>query len=88
MTVVGQSEKMLNEAYKNIDRLLLERENYDKMLKYAEKYEISIQYWGNNNTNVFISKGGIDLVDFGGLNPSEAIQKTVEYLDRINKIHK
>jgi hypothetical protein len=85
MTIKGQAERMLNEAYSNIDQLLKEREAYNKMLVYAGKYEISIQFWGEGNTNVFIAKDGVDLIDFGGLSPSIAIKKTVEYLDRINK---
>ena len=55
------------------------------MLKYAGKYEISIQFWGDGNTNVFIAKDGVELTDFGGLTPFEAIGKTVGYLDKINK---
>jgi hypothetical protein len=86
MTIVGQAQRDLNTCYENLEKLLTERENFDKMLKYAGKYEISIQFWGDSNTNVFIAKDGIDLYDFGGLDPSEAIAKIVEYLDRINKV--
>ena len=59
-----------------------------KMLKYAGKYQISIQFWGEGKTNVFIEKDGIELTDFGGLSPDEAIRQTVEYLDRINRVKK
>lgn len=83
--ITGRTEKMLNEAYSNIDKMLAERDNYNKMIDYAGKYEISIQFWGDSNTNVFIAKDGVELTDFGGLDPAEAIEKTVEYLDRINK---
>jgi len=62
---------------------LPELELINKMLTYAGKYEISIQFWGPCNTNVFISKDGVDLHDFGGLSPEEAIKQTVNYLDRI-----
>lgn len=62
--------------------------DYQKMLKYAGKYQISIQFWGESDTNVFIMKDGIELTDFGGLDPVEAIAKTVEYLDRINNVKK
>lgn len=55
------------------------------MLKYAGKYEITIQFWGEGDTNVFISKGGVELTDFGGLDVDVALEKTVEYLQRINK---
>jgi hypothetical protein len=83
--IKGRAERELNTAYENIDMLLTERELFDKMLAYAGKYEISIQFWGEGNTNVFIAKDGIDLTDFGGLDPSTAIANCVEYLDRINK---
>lgn len=63
-----------------IDLIMLNR-----MLAYSEKYDITIQFWGESNTNVFIEKDGIDLTDFGGLSPDEAIKKTVQFLDRINK---
>ena len=57
------------------------------MLKYAGKYDISIQFWGPGNTNVFIEKDGVPLTDFGSLDPEEAIQRTIDYLDRINTIN-
>lgn len=57
-----------------------------KMLSYAGKYQISIQFWGPSETNVYIEKGGVSLTDFGGLDPEEALDKTLEYLDRINKV--
>jgi hypothetical protein len=57
---------------------------YERMLKYAGKYEISIQFWGESNTNAFISKDGIELYSIGGNDPETALQRTVEYLDRIN----
>ena len=84
--IKGQADRDLQTAYKNIDLLLKERENYKKMLAYAGKYEITIQFWGESDTNVFIAKDGTELTDFGGLDPEEAIEKTVKYLDRINKI--
>lgn len=61
--------------------------NLAKIFKYANQYNITIQFWGDNNTNVFIEKGNnsIELTDFGGLSPEEALEKTVEYLDKINK---
>jgi len=60
--------------------------NLDKLLQYANKYQISIQFWGDENTNVYIEKDDVDLIDFGGLTPFEAIDKTVEYLDKINGV--
>lgn len=85
-------DKDITIAHKNIDNLLAENErlvkelkNFNDLLSYAGKYEISIQFWGPDNTNVFIEKGGVELTSSGGLSPGEAISKTVEYLDRINR---
>lgn len=58
---------------------------FQRMLSYAGKYEISIQFWGKGNTNVFIAKDGVELHDFGNLEPEEAIEETVKYLDKINR---
>jgi len=58
-----------------------------RMLAYAGKYQISIQFWGEGNTNVFIEKDDVELTDFGGLEPEEAIKQAVEYLDRINTLN-
>lgn len=60
-------------------------DQFEKMLKYAGKYEITIQFWGEADTNVFIAKDGIDIHDFGGLDPQTAIEQTVKYLNRINR---
>ncbi len=88
MTIKGRDRELANHYMGVVDNLLEERENYFKMLNYAGIYEISIQFWGESNTNVFIAKDGIELTDFGGLDPAEAIAKTVEYLDRINGVKK
>lgn len=83
--IKGRAEKMLGEAFNSIDELLAERDDYNKMLSYAGKYQISIQFWGDGDTNVFIAKDGVGLTDFGGLSPNEAIKRTIEYLNRINR---
>lgn len=62
------------------------KEDLRRMLQYAGKYQISVQFWGEGNTNVYIEKDGVSLTDFGGLEPGEAVSKTVEYLDRINNV--
>jgi len=52
-----------------------------KLLKYAGKYDITIQFW--EQTAVFICKEDVELKDFGG-SFDFAIDKAIEYLDRIN----
>lgn len=52
------------------------------LLKYSDRYEISIQFWPNQ-TAVYISKDGVDLTDFGG-DFDFAISRGIDYLQRIN----
>lgn len=52
------------------------------VLKYSNKYEISIQFWPDQIA-IYIAKDGVDLIDFGG-DFEFAIGKAMEYLDRIN----
>jgi hypothetical protein len=54
-----------------------------KLLKYSDRYEISIQFWPDGIA-VYISKDHVDLQDYRG-DFEFAITKSIEYLDRINK---
>lgn len=65
--------------------LIAKVEKLEKIYRYAGRYEITIQLWGPGNTNVFIEKDGIALTDFGSLDPEDALDRTIEYLDKINK---
>ena len=51
------------------------------LLKYSNKYEISIQFWPDQIA-VYIAKDGVDLKDFGG-DFEFAIGCSVAYLNRI-----
>jgi len=53
-----------------------------KLLKYSDRYEISIQFWPEQIA-VFIAKDGVELKDFGGTEMF-SINKAIGYLDRIN----
>ena len=53
------------------------------LLKYSDRYEISIQFWPDQ-TAVFIEKDGVDLASFGG-DFNSTIIKAKQYLKRINK---
>jgi hypothetical protein len=56
----------------------------NRLFRYSDRYEISIQFWPSH-TAVYICKDGIDLQDYGG-SFDFAIGKSLEYLDRINKV--
>lgn len=60
-----------------------QRSQLMKLLKYSDRYEISIQFWPDQ-TAVYIAKDGIDLQDYGG-GFNFAINKSLTYLNRINK---
>lgn len=51
------------------------------LLKYSNKYEISIQFWPEQ-TAVYIAKDGVDLQNYGG-DFDFAISRSIEYLDRV-----
>lgn len=53
-----------------------------KLLAFSSRYEISIQFWPEQIA-VYISKNGVDLIDFGG-DFNFSICKAIEYLERIN----
>lgn len=53
-----------------------------KLLMYSDRYEISIQFWPET-TSIYISKHDVELTDFGN-DFATAIDKAIEYLDRIN----
>lgn len=53
------------------------------IIRYSNKYEISIQYWPDQWA-IFIAKDGIDLTSFGG-EPEDTLERGLEYLNRITK---
>jgi hypothetical protein len=55
-----------------------------KVVKYSERYEISVQFWPEQNA-IFIAKDDVDLNSFGSSDLTETLQMGVDYLDRINK---
>jgi len=55
-----------------------------ELLKWSDKYEISIQFWPEQ-TVLFIAKDGIDLESYGG-DFVFAIGESIKYLRRINKL--
>jgi hypothetical protein len=61
-----------------IDLILLKR-----LLKYSNRYEISIQFWPDM-TAVFIQKDGVQLFDIGN-DFKVAITDSINYLDRISQ---
>lgn len=51
------------------------------LLKYSDRYEISIQFWPKQ-TAVYISKDGVDLKDFGG-DFDFAVRSSISFLNGI-----
>ncbi len=59
----------------------VELRELNALLKYSYKYEISLQFWPEDHTAVFIAKHGVDLTSYGG---KYAVKNALEYLKRIN----
>jgi len=58
---------------------------FEELSEYYGKYEITFQFWGEGNNNVWVEKDGVDLWDSGGFKePIEAMIAARDYLDRIN----
>jgi hypothetical protein len=55
-----------------------------RIMRYSNKYEISVQFWPEQWT-IFIAKDGVDLQSYGG-EPENTLKRGIEYLDRINRI--
>lgn len=61
--------------------------DFERLLKYAGKYQISFQMWGTGNFNIYIDKDDVDLWSTGGHETAnEAIKEALKYLNRINNI--
>ena len=56
----------------------------DKLIYYSERYEINLQLWPDQKT-IFISKDGIELVDFSSDSFEETAKMAIDYLGRINR---
>lgn len=69
-------QKKREESEKKMDLL-------SKLLKYSDRYEISVQFWPKQ-TAVFIEKGGVELKSYGG-DFDFAIGESIKYLNKINK---
>lgn len=63
------------------------QELMDEIEKWSETYEFSFQFWGNGNNNIYLSKGGVDLYDTGGLEtPREAIETVLMWIYIKNRV--
>jgi hypothetical protein len=53
--------------------------------KWSDVYEFSFQFWGEDQNNVFINKGGIEMASFGGEETIEKIlERTLEWVNKEN----
>ena len=68
--------------------MLTEYTLFKKLTKYAGKYQISLQLWGEGNNNIYIQKDDVDLWSCGGeKTPIAAMIKAIGFLDRINGVN-
>ncbi|MFW5847529.1 MAG: hypothetical protein ACOCVF_01235 [bacterium] len=55
--------------------------------KWSEKYQITLQIWGQDNINFYLYKDGVELFDSGGhSNVNMAYIKILHYIYRINRV--
>lgn len=56
-----------------------------KIQFWSSRYDISFQFWGSNNNNVFIERDGVDITSFGGYDtPLQVLKKAVEWFEKTN----
>jgi len=60
-----------------------------ELLKQIEQwsgvYELSFQFWGKDNMNVYIHKGGVEIASFGGEDSIHDIfLRTMEWINKKN----
>lgn len=54
--------------------------------KYADRYEISFQFWGVGRNAVFIDRNGVELYSYGFTDTFEEIVNiALQWLKRVNK---
>lgn len=57
---------------------------FERLNKFAGKYEFNFQMWGEGKYSIYVSKDGVDLWSCGGEETAEdAIKKTLNYLKSI-----
>lgn len=60
-----------------------------ELYKYMGRYDITFQFWGEGNNNVWVEKGGVELYHSGSnKDPLSAINDALSYLNKVNKITK
>lgn len=68
--------------------MLTESKAFNKLTKYAGKYQISFQLWGDNANSIYIQKDDVDLWSCGQeRTPLSAMIKALGYLDRVNGVN-
>src|ERR1700752_3636759 len=62
-----------------MDKIIIEIEKWTKV------YEFSFQFWGEDNNNVYINKGGIEVGSFGGEKTiKDILTRTLEWCNKQN----
>lgn len=56
-----------------------------KIQFWSGRYDLSFQFWGEDNNNVFIERDGVELASFGGEEtPLLIIERTIEWCEKSN----
>lgn len=59
---------------------------FKQIEKYSETYEFSFQFWGRDNNNVWIYRGGVELFSSGNHETIEdCVKEAIKYIKRVNK---
>ncbi len=58
-----------------------------RLEKWTDKYQISFQFWGKGNNNVFIEKDDVELFSTGGKETIlEVLSEAVDWIHRVNNV--
>jgi hypothetical protein len=53
--------------------------------KWSEQYDLSFQFWGAGNNNLYISKDNVELYDTGGYESIEdVLEEAVDWIEKHN----
>src|ERR1700689_4217106 len=64
---------------------MTDRQLIDELEKWSKEYNFSFQFWGKDQNNIYISKGGIDVASFGGeTNIRDVIVRALDWVYKQN----
>jgi hypothetical protein len=87
MTITMQEAWLFKSLLEKQRKEMIVEKLIKEIEKYGGKYQISFQFWGDGNNNVFIMKNDIDLYSSGGfLSIQGAIMDALQYIYKINRV--